>query len=178
MDWTLILSIGIPVLVLLIVIRFVYRTYNELTYFGLKVDKQASNIDVHLKKRYDLIPQLIETVKGYSKHETSVFTEVANLRSQWTSTKNVNEKIKTSNQLDNALSKLLMIQERYPHLKADRNFRSLQHSMSSIEREIAHERKYYNEKVREYNVRVKLFPRNIIAKLFGFKEREFFSMED
>ena len=178
MNWALALWIGIPTVIVLLLIRFIWRTYNELTWHLVKVDKIAGNLDAVLKKKFDMIPALVEVVKGYAKHESSTFTEVTRLRSQWGEAKDINEKIKTANMLESALSKLLIIQERYPQLKANRNFQSIQRSISSVEEQILNERKYYNEVVRRYDVRVKLFPRNIIAKIFGFKEREFFSNEN
>lgn len=178
MNWNLLLGLGIPSVVVLLLIRFVWRTYNELTWHQLKVDKIIGNLDAVLKKKFDMIPSLVEIVKGYTKHESSIFTEVARLRSQWGEAKSVNEKIKTANMLESAFSKLLVIQERYPQLKANKNFQSLQRSIYAVEAQILNERKYYNEVVRRYNVRVRLFPRNIIAKIFGFKEKEFFSKEE
>ena len=177
MNWQLILWIGILAIAVLLLIRFIWRTYNELTWHLVKVDKIAGNLDAVLKKKFDMIPALLEVVKGYAKHESSTFTEVTKLRSQWGEAKNINEKIKTANMLESALSKLLIVQERYPQLKANRNFQSIQRSIGSVEAQILNERKYYNEVVRRYNVRVKLFPRNVIAKMFGFGEREFFSNE-
>ena len=177
MNWQLILWIGIPAIAVLLLIRFIWGTYNELTWHLIKVDKIAGNLDAVLKKKFDMIPALLEVVKGYAKHESSTFTEVTKLRSQWGQTKDVNEKIKTANMLESALSKLLVVQERYPQIKANRNFQSIQRSIGSVESQILNERKYYNEVVRRYNVRVKLFPRNVIAKMFGFGEREFFSNE-
>ena len=178
MNWELILWIGIPVLFVFLVIRFIYKTYNELTWHLVKVDKIAGNLEAVLKKKFDMIPALVEIVKGYAKHESSTFTEVTKLRSQWGKAGNTKEKIKTANMLESALSKLLVVQERYPKLKADRNFRNIQRNISSIEAQVLNERKYYNEIVRRYNVRVKLFPRNIIAKMFGFTERPFYSKEE
>ncbi|MBU4257643.1 LemA family protein [Patescibacteria group bacterium] len=177
MNWSLIFGVGIPTLFVFLITRYTYRTYNEIIWWGLKVDKLVGNVEATLKKKYDMIPALSEVVKGYAKHESSTFSEVTKLRSQWGATKNTNDKIKISNQLEGALSKLLLIQEQYPKLKADRNFRDIQRSISRVDNDIMKERKYYNEKVRRYNVRVKLFPKNIIAKMFGFKEREFFSRE-
>ena len=177
MNWQLILWIGIPTIAVLLLIRFIWRTYNELTWHLVKVDKIAGNLHAVLKKKFDMIPALLEAVKGYAKHESLTFTEVTKLRSQWGEAKNINEKIKTANMLESALSKLLVVQERYPQLKANRNFQSIQRSIGSVESQILNERKYYNEVVRRYNVRVKLFPRNVIAKMFGFGEREFFSNE-
>ena len=174
MNWALILWIGIPAAIVLILVRFIYRTYNELTWHLVKVDKIAGYLDAVLKNKFDMIPALVEVVKGYAKHESSIFTDVARLRSQWGETKNVNSKLKTANLLESALSKLLVIQERYPQLKANRNFQSIQRSIGAVESQVLNERKYYNEVVRRYNVRVRLFPRNAIAKMFGFNEREFY----
>src|SRR4030042_2436558 len=139
MNWGLILCIGIPVIVVLVIVRFIYRTYNELTWHLVKVDKISGNLEAVLKKKFDMIPALIEVVKGYAKHENSTFTEVVKLRSQWGETKNINQKIKTANMLESALSKLLIIQERYPQLKANRNFQSIQRSINSVESQILHE---------------------------------------
>ncbi|MCX8178260.1 MAG: LemA family protein [Candidatus Aenigmarchaeota archaeon] len=174
MNWILILGIGIPSIAFVFVARFIYRTYNELTWHRVKVDKIAGNLEAVLKKKYDMIPALVEVVKGYAHHESSILTEIAKLRSQWGEAKNFDEKIKTANMLDQVLSRLLVVQENYPKLKADKSFQNIQRSIISMEHEILNERKYYNEVVRRYNVRVKLFPRNVIAKMFGFKEREFF----
>ncbi len=178
MNLGLILGIGIPAIVVLVGIRFIYRTYNELTWHLVKVDKIAGNLEAVLKKKFDMIPALVEVVKGYAKHESSTFTEVAKLRSQWGKAQNTNEKIKTANMLESALSKLLVVQERYPQLKANRNFQNIQKNISIVEAQVLNERKYYNEVVRRYNVRVKLFPRNIIAKMFGFSEKPFYSKEE
>lgn len=178
MNWGLIFGVGILVIIILVIIRFIYRVYNELTWHQIKVDKIAGNLDAVLKKKFDMIPALVEVVKGYAKHESSTFTEVARLRSQWGKEKDAEKKVKTANMLESALSKLLIIQERYPQLKANRNFQSIQKSIGSVEAQVLNERKYYNEVVRRYNVRVRLFPRNVIAKMFGFKEREFFSNEE
>lgn len=177
MNWSLTIWIGIPIIVFLLLVRFIWRTYNELTWHQIKVDKIIGNLDAVLKKKFDMIPALIDIVKGYAKHESSTFTEVTRLRSHWGQSKDINERIKTANMLESALSKLLVIQERYPQLKANRNFQSIQRSIGSVEAQVLNERKYYNEVVRRYNVRVRLFPRNIIAKIFGFKERGFFSKE-
>lgn len=177
MNYITILGWGIPTVLLLIMARYTYKTYNELTYHLIKVEKIAGNLDAVLKKRYDLIPALVEIVKGYTKHESSVFIEVSKLRSQWAASKNVNERIRTANQIESALSKILSIKESYPHLKADRIFQNIQKSIYHTEREILNERKYYNEVIRRYNLRLRLFPRNIIAKIFGFEEKQFFSQQ-
>ena len=178
MNYSLILGIGIPVLAILLLIRYFYRTYNDLTWHQIKVDKIAGNLAAVLKKKYDIVPTLAESVKCYVKHESSVLTEVARLRSQWGTAKNVNEKIRIANMLEGALSKLLVVQERYPNLKANENFQSIMKSIRITEKEVLNERKYYNEVVRRYNVRTRLFPRSIVASIFGFKEKPFFSGEE
>jgi len=158
--------------------RYTYKTYNELIYHRMQSDKQASNVEVHLKKKFDVIPALVEVVKGYTKHEKGVFEEVTRLRSQWGKSKNINQKMKTANLLESALSKLLVVQERYPRLKANKNFLGIQKNISRVEKELVRERKYYNQRVKAYNVRLQLFPKNIIAKLFRFEEKPFFSLEE
>jgi len=153
------------------------RKYNELVWNLEKVNKITGNLDAVLKNKFDLIPSLIDVVKGYVKHESSTFTEVTRLRSQWGEAKNPADKIKSANQLESALSKLLVVQERYPQLKANRSFQNIMKSINYAEGKVLKERMYYNEVVRRYNIRTKLFPINIVAKLFGFKEREYFSIE-
>lgn len=164
-------------IILGVVGKYTYKTYNTLIYHRMQAEKQASNIEVHLKKKFDMIPALLEVVKGYAKHEKGTFQEVTKLRSQWGKSSSSNDKIKTANMLEGALSKLLIVQERYPKLKADRSFRNMQRSISNVERELVKERKYYNQRVKAYNIRIQLFPKNIIAKIFGFQEKSFFSMD-
>ncbi|KHO54465.1 MAG: hypothetical protein QT10_C0016G0009 [archaeon GW2011_AR19] len=177
MNWQLILWIGIPVIVVLLIFRYIYRTYNELIYHQIQVEKQAAHLDAHLKKKFDLIPALSDVVKGYSKHEKGTFEEVTRLRSQWGKSKDIDEKAKTANMLEGVLSKLLVVQERYPQLKADRSFQDIQKSIGWVERELVHERKVYNQRVKSYNVRLRLFPKNIVAKTFHFQEKPFYNRE-
>lgn len=174
MNWWLIIGAGVIVAVL----YYLYKTYNELTWFGTKVDKIASNLDAVLQRKYDAIPALLNVVKGYAAHEGGTFKTVAGLRSQWAASSNAGDKIKAANQLEATLSKIISLQENYPRLKADKNFRDIQKSIGKAEAAVMNERKYYNEIVRRYNVRVRLFPRNLVAKLFGFTERPFFSRGD
>lgn len=157
---------------------YVWKTYNELIIARLNAERQTAHVQAHLKKKFDMIPAIVEAVKGYASHEKGTFEEVTKLRSQWGNAKDIDEKVKTANMLESALSKLLVVQERYPQLKADRSFMNLQYNINQVERELVHERKVYNKRISWYNGRVQLFPKNIIAKLFGFKEKEFFSMEE
>jgi len=157
---------------------YVWKTYNELIIARLIAERQASHVEVHLKKKFDMIPAIVEAVKGYAKHEKGTLEEVTRLRSQWGKSATPEDKIKTANMLESALSKLLVIQERYPRLKADRSFMNLQKNISYVERELVHERKVYNKRVSWYNGRVQLFPKNLVAKLFKFGEKAFFSIEN
>lgn len=157
--------------------RYIYRTYNSLIIARITVERQASHVEVHLKKKFDMIPAILEVVKGYAGHEKGILEEVTRLRSQWGKSKTSDEKIKTANMLESALSKLLVVQERYPNLKANRSFMNLQYNINQVERELVHERKIYNKRVSYYNGRVQLFPKNIVANLFRFKEKPFFSIE-
>jgi LemA protein len=125
-----------------------------------------------------MIPLLIEIVNNYAKHENSTFTIVTQLRSQWGAAKTTKDKIKNANKLEAALAKLLVMQEQYPQLKANENFQSLQQNASEMETQILIERRNYNEIVKEYNIQVKLFPKNIVAKIFRFSERDFYSNKD
>lgn len=168
----------IPVLIIIAILVYVYETYNELIKHKISVEKQASDILVHLKRKYDLIPALVNTVKGYATHEKGTLEEVTNLRSQWRNVEVIDEKLKTSNMLEAALSKLLLVQEQYPDLKADDNFMDLQEQLTFVEGSLAKSRIEYNHSVKDYNTIIKLFPKIIIAKLFKFKEKPFFSIDN
>ncbi len=178
MNSGLILGIGIPALAVIIIGSYIYRTYNRLINLRIDVERQTSHVQVHLKKKFDLIPSLAEVVKGYASHEKGTFEEVTRLRSQWGSAKDSDEKMKTANMLEGALSKLLVVQERYPKLKADRSFQNIMKSIGWVERELVKERKLYNRRVSWYNVKLQEFPSNMVAKIFGFKEKEFFGKPD
>jgi len=178
MNWILILSIGIPSLIAIYFISYLYKTYNLLVNLKINTERQTAHIQAHLKKKFDLIPALSEIVKGYASHEKGTFEEVTKLRSQWGNAKSSEEKIKTANMLEGALSKLLVVQERYPKLKADRSFQNIMKSIGHVERELLKERKLYNRRVSFYNVKLQEFPSNIVAKMFGFREKEFYNKEE
>jgi len=164
-------------IVILSLIRWIVKTYNFLFYNGVKVNERWAHIEVALKRKYDTIPALAESVKGYAKHESGTLTEVTSLRSQWGKAKEVNEKVGLANALEGVLGKLMVVMEKYPELKADRNFKDCQSEIKRVEKDIKHERKEYNRRVSKYNRRIGYFPNNIIAIVFGFKPREFFSVE-
>ena len=136
-----------------------------------------SGIDVQLKRRYDLIPNLVETVKGYSQHEKSLFEDIANIRTKAQQTDQIKEKGQMENALTQGIKGLFAIAEAYPDLKANQNFLDLQKSLTDVEDQIQYARRYYNGTVRDYNILVETFPSNLIATLGGFRVAEFFEIE-
>lgn len=170
--------IGLPIVLLVALILFAITLYNGLVRLKVLVDEAWSGIDVQLKRRYDLIPNLVETVKGYAKHEKSTFEKIAELRSAAMKSDNVAEKSKLENQLTGALKTLFAVAENYPELKANQNFIELQTTLSEIEGEIQGARRYYNGAVRDYNTQIMVFPNNLIAGMLGFTKREFFEAEE
>lgn len=170
--------IGIVILVLVIVLVFWFVSiYNKLVSLRMNVKEGFSTIDVFLKKRYDLIPNLVETVKGYANHESETLSKVIEARGNAISA-SPQDKSKCEGDLSNALSKLLMISESYPDLKADTQFINLQNQLQNIESEIEKSRRYYNGVVKEFNTSIKKVPTCIIASLFKFKEEPFFEIEN
>lgn len=170
--------IGIVILVLVIVLVFWFVSiYNKLVSLRMNVKEGFSTIDVFLKKRYDLIPNLVETVKGYANHENETLSKVIEARGNAISA-SPQDKSKCEGDLSNALSKLLMISESYPDLKADTQFINLQNQLQNIESEIEKSRRYYNGVVKEFNTSIKKVPTCIIASLFKFKEESFFEIEN
>jgi len=141
------------------------------------VKAQWAQVDVALQRRADLIPNLVQTVKGYARQESTVFTNIANARAALGGAQTPLQKMQANGQLDSALSRLLVIVENYPQLKSDQNFRELQFELAGTENRIAVERRKYNEAVQEYNKDLQLFPRNIIAGMFGFQSETYFQTE-
>ncbi len=178
----IIFIVGIVVLVLMVV-----GIYNSLVKMRLRVDEGWSDIDVQLKRRYDLIPNLVETVKGYAKHESETLTAVMEARSKATAI-NIDAGSATAEDmaafagaqegLSGALGKLFAVSENYPDLKANQNFLQLQNDLTDTEDKIQASRRFYNGTVRDYNTKVQTVPSNIIAGMFGFTLREFFEIED
>ncbi|WP_299339181.1 LemA family protein [uncultured Psychroserpens sp.] len=151
--------------------------YNRLVKLKTLVSEAWSGIDVQLKKRYNLIPNLVETVKGYAKHEKDTFENVTKARSQAQNATTVNEQQAAENQLNKALINLYAVAEQYPELKANENFLNLQNELSVIEGDIEKSRRYYNGTTRDYNILIDSFPSNIIAGMTNFKTAEFFEIE-
>lgn len=165
------MSIGliIVIVVVVLVLLFLIGTYNALVQLRNRVRDQWSQIEVQLKKRADLIPNLVETVKGYAKHESETLDAVISARSKATSATTREDEIKANGELSQALGRLLAISEAYPDLKANQNFMSLQNDLKDIEEKIAYARQFYNDAALKYRNKIEMFPTNIVASIFGFK---------
>jgi LemA protein len=165
------------IVVLVLIIIWLIVMFNQFIRGKNLIAEAWSGIDVQLKRRYDLIPNLVESVKGYSLHERKLFEDIANIRSQAMSSQGVIEKGQAETALTQQLRSLFAVSERYPDLKANQNFLELQKNLSAIEDEIQLARRYYNGTVRDFNILVESFPSNILAMIFIFKRAEFFEIE-
>ncbi len=165
----------LTIIVVVVIVGFVWLLYNSIIVSKMRVSEALSQIDVQLKRRTDLIPNLVETVKGYAKHEKEIFEKVSEQRQNLVSAKGPEEKAKINNQLSQTLKSILAIAENYPDLKASQNFMELQEEISDTENKIAYARQFYNSVVLDYNTKLKVFPNVIFAKLFNFKDAEFFA---
>ncbi len=164
--------------VIILLVFYGIGVYNKLVNSRNKVKDQWAQIDVQLKRRADLIPNLVETVKGYAKHEKNTLTEVIEARNKFVSAGSINEEIEANNQLTGALNKLFALSESYPELKANQNFISLQNDLKDTEDKISYARQFYNDTVLTYNNLVQMFPSNIVANMFKFEVYEFFKIEE
>lgn len=171
------IGIGVVVAVVLILIIWMIATYNKFVSLRTHCDDAYSGIDVYLKKRYDLIPNLVETVKGYAKHESETLQRVIEARAGIANAKTVDEMVAADNALSQAIRGLNVVVERYPDLKANANFAALQSQLRATETELSQSRLYYNARVRELNKSVQSFPSLIIAKLFKVKTRQMFTVD-
>ena len=171
MSW---LILAFPILVVV----FLWWLYNSLVTARTRVNEAWSGIDVQLKRRSSLIPNLIETVKGYAKHEKEVFENVTKARAALIGAKDAKAAAEANNQLAGALKTLFAVAENYPKLKANENFKHLQEELSDTEDKIAYARQFYNTNVMEYNIKIKRFPNVLIAQSLGFKPFEFFKAEE
>jgi LemA protein len=152
--------------------------YNSLVVLRNRCDNAWAQVDVQLRRRYDLIPNLVETVKGYAKHEREVFEKVTEARAKAINAQTVKEQGEAENMLTGALKSLFAVVENYPELKANQNFLLLQEELAGTESKIAYARQFYNDTVMKYNMKQQVFPSNIIASLFGFKPKEYFEIEE
>ena len=166
--------LAVIVVIVLGLYSYLKGTYNSFVAMNENVKASWSQVENQLQRRYDLIPNLVETVKGYAKHEKDVLTDVTNARAQVGGAKNIKDQMSANNQLTGALSRLLVVVERYPDLKANQNFIRLQDELAGTENRIAVERRRYNEAVQQYNVKIKSFPDNLLAGMFGFTPATFF----
>ena len=160
--------------VVVILILFVITTYNSLVLLRNKVKDQWAQIDVQLKRRFDLIPNLVETVKGYAKHESKTLEDVIKARNSVLNAKNTKDEMNASNEMSASLTKLFALAESYPELKANENFVSLQESLKETEDKISYARQFYNDNVMNYKNKLEVFPSNVIASIFNFKPEPFF----
>lgn len=169
-----IILIGIAVVLVL----YLVGMYNGFIILRTRIQEALSGIDVQLKRRADLIPNLVETVKGYAKHEKEVFENVTKARASMMSAGSLKEKAEANNQMSGALKSLFAVAEAYPDLKANTNFQDLQRQLEDTEDKVSFSRQFYNSNVLEFNSKVQLFPGSIIAGMFGFKLAEFFAASE
>lgn len=166
--WAIIFVLGI----------WIISTYNTLTALRLRLQNAWRQIDVQLKRRYDLIPNLVETVKGYMQYEQDTLQKVIEARSQAMASKGAKEAAEAENALTQSLGKIFALMENYPELKANKNVLDLQEELTTTENQIAFARQYYNDLVTQYNTKQQVFPSNLLAGIFGFKPSEFFEVPD
>ncbi len=169
MEWLYILIVIVVLLIL-----FVITTYNKLVGLRAKVRNQWAQIDVQLKRRADLIPNLVETVKGYAKHEKETLEEVIAARNTYLSASTPEAQMESSGELSNVISKLFALSESYPDLKADKSFVKMQEDLTETEDKISYAWQFYNDIVMKYNAAIQKFPTNVIAGMFNFNEKKFF----
>ena len=166
--------IYIIIAIIVLIVIYALALYNSFVKLNNKVKEAFSTMDVYLKKRWDLIPNIVEIVKGYAKHEKDTLKEVVELRNSTYDKMSDEEKIKTNEQLSSGINKIMALAEAYPDLKANENFKDLSKQLTKVEDDITNSRKYYNGVVRIYNNKVEMFPSNIFAGLFGYKSKAMF----
>ena len=170
--------IYIVIAVIVIIVLYALITYNNFIKLKNMVKEAFATMDVYLKKRWDLIPNIVETVKGYAKHEENTLKEVVELRNSSYDSMSDDEKVKANQRISKDINKIMLLAESYPDLKASTNFQDLSRELSKVEEDIANSRKYYNGVVEMFNNKVEMFPSNIFAKLFGYKTKEMFETDE
>ncbi len=168
----------IILLVVVLIIVFIISTYNGLVRSKIKVDNAWSQIDVQLQRRFDLIPNFVETVKGYMTHEQETFEKIAKLRTSWANASSISDKAALDNQLSETLKTIMAVSENYPELKANQNFMQLSQELKNTEDKISFSRQFYNDAATMYNTKIQVFPSNIIAGMFNFTSRSLFQTEN
>ena len=171
-------ALWIAVALVALVLLYAIYLFNRLVSLRNRVDNGWSQIDVQLRRRYDLIPNLVQTVKGYAAHERELFEHVAEARSQAIGASTVGDQAQAENQLTAGLRRLMAVAENYPELKASQNFLALQEELTGTESRIAYARQFYNDQVMRLNTLIQSFPSSIVARAFGFQERPFFEIEE
>lgn len=167
----------IILIIVAVIIFWIIGSYNGLVTLKQRVSNGWSQIDVQLQRRFDLIPNLVETVKGFAKHEEAVFTKVAELRTSWAGASTVKEKAELSNELSDALKTIMAVSENYPELKSNQNFMQLQEELKNTEDKITYSRQFYNDIVTKYNTKLQVFPDTLIASMFHFEPAELFKVD-
>ena len=171
-------ALWIVIIVAVILAITIAAIFNRLVSLKNRTQEAWSDIDVQLKRRHDLIPNLVETVKGYAKHEKEIFEKVTKARAEAISSKSVADKAKAENQITEALKSVFAVAENYPNLKANENFVELQREITDTEDKIQAARRFYNANVRDLNIAIESFPSNIIANIFHYQKKELFELED
>ena len=167
----------IAIIIIAILIIAIIAIYNNLVTLRQKVRNSWSQIDVQLQRRFDLIPNLVETVKTYMEHEDTVLTKVSELRTSWAGANSISEKAKLDNELSETLKSIMAVSENYPDLKANQNFSELQQELQNTENKISFSRQFYNDSVTLYNTKLEVFPSNVLASIFGFKPEDLFTTD-
>ena len=168
--------IYIVIAIVVLILLYVLVTYNGLVKLNNILKEAFSTMDVYLKKRWDLIPNIVETVKGYASHEKDTLKEIIELRNSAYDSMNSDEKVDVNNKISGAINKLMAIAEAYPELKANENFKDLSVQLAKVEDDIANARKYYNGTVRNFNNKIGMFPSNIVAIMLGYKQEKMFEI--
>ena len=175
---TLIIVAAVIFVIIVIPLLYLISARNGLVTMDETVKESWAQVENQLQRRYDLIPNLVETVKGYAAHEEGVFVKVTEARSKVAGASSIDNKITANNELSSALSRLLVVVEQYPELKANENFIRLQDELAGTENRIAVERRRYNEKVKEFNIKIRKFPTNLVAAMFNFEKAAFFDVPE
>lgn len=172
------MTLGIILAIVAIIVIAFIAIYNKLVTARQRVKNGWGQIDVQLQRRFDLIPNLVDTVKGYMAHESSVLEKVTELRTSWANAKTVAEKMEISNQLSDTLKTIMAVSENYPALKANQNFMSLQEELTNTENKISYSRQFYNDTVTRYNTMLETFPSNLVASMFHFEAEKLFEVDN
>ncbi len=170
--------IYIVIILIVIIVLYTLITYNNFIKLKNMTKEAFSTMDVYLKKRWDLIPNIVETVKGYAKHEENTLKEIVELRNNSYDSMTDDEKVQANQRISKDIGQIMLLAESYPDLKASANFQDLSRELSKVEEDIANARKYYNGVIEMFNNKVEMFPSNIFAKLFGYKTKEMFETDE